>query len=202
MYPTQQPERRDEQNAEAWPTPNPTSDNVFRTPEPRAERGVEFSEQRDQRGAEFAQPRDQRGTEFRDDPYAAPVTGMDATRSFDPWNFRPDSGLPSAQDIIGYHVEATDGRCGKVEEVHGAANGSFLVVDTGPWIFGHKAMLPAGVVTNVDHVDRNVYVDRTKDEIKNSPEVDAGMYTDATHREKVESYYATYYGFPPGGAAR
>jgi hypothetical protein len=180
VYPTQQPERRDEQNAEAWPTPNPVADNVFQTPDPR----------------------DQRAVEFTDDTYAPPVTGLDASRQFDPWNFRADSGLPSAQDIIGYHVEATDGRCGKVEEVHGAANSSFLVVDTGPWIFGHKAMLPAGVVTHVDHVDRNVYVDRTKDEIKNSPEVEAGMYTDATHREKVESYYATYYGFPPGGTAR
>jgi hypothetical protein len=174
VYPTQQPERRDQQQTpEMWPSPNETpADNVFRTPVPGDNLGS-----------------------------STPLTSMDASRQFDPWNFRADSGLPSAQDIIGYHVEATDGRCGKVEEVHGAANGSFLVVDTGPWIFGHKAMLPAGVVTHVDHVDRNVYVDRTKDEIKNSPEVEPGMYTDATHREKVESYYATYYGFPPGGTA-
>ena len=181
MYPTQQPERRDQQTADQWPTPNPTPDTAFRNSDPDGTFGAETT---------------------TDDAYAAPIQGFDATRRFDPWNFRPDSGLPSAQDIIGYHVEATDGRCGKVEEVHGAANGSFLVVDTGPWIFGRKLMLPAGVVTHVDHVDRNVYVDRTKDEIKNSPEVEPGMYHDVAHREKVEGYYATNYGFPPGGTAR
>ena len=128
-----------------------------------------------------------------------PVLGVDASRAFDPWNFREDSGLPSAQDVLGYHVEATDGKIGKVDEIYGAAGGSFIVVDTGPWIFGRRLMLPAGTVNHVDHVDKKIYVDRTKDEIKNSPEVEPEMYEDVTHRDKVSSYYGGTYGFPPGG---
>lgn len=46
-----------------------------------------------------------------------------------------------------------------------------LVVDTGPWIFGRKVMLPAGTIERVDWDDQAVYVDRTKDEIKDSPEL-------------------------------
>ena len=46
------------------------------------------------------------------------------------------------------------------------------MVDTGPWIFGKKVMLPAGVLKTVDHVNEKVFVNRTKDEIKNAPEFD------------------------------
>jgi hypothetical protein len=48
------------------------------------------------------------------------------------------------------------------------------VVDTGPWIFGKKVLLPAGTIENVDVQNRKVYVDRTKDEIKNAPRFDPG----------------------------
>ena len=41
-----------------------------------------------------------------------------------------------------------------------------IVVDTGPWIFGRKVMLPAGVMTSVDTDNRTVTVNRTKDQIK------------------------------------
>jgi len=110
-------------------------------------------------------------------------------RTFDPWNFKGDSGLPSAQDILGYHVEATDGRIGKIDEVFSAIDGSYVVVDTGPWIFGRQVMLPAGTVNHVDHSDRKVYVDRTKDEIKNSPEVDVDQFQDPAYRDKLAGYY-------------
>ena len=99
--------------------------------------------------------------------------------------------------FVGYHVEATDGSIGKVDEVSSALDGSCLVVDTGPWIFGRRLMLPAGVVNHVDHVDRKVYVDRTKDEVKDSPEVEPDRYEDPTYREKVAGYYAGTYGFCP-----
>lgn len=200
MYPTQQPERRDQQNPESWSTPEPTStDNAYRNPVPGDTLGFDSPTETPYGAA----VEDETALRSTDDVYAPPVMGgLDASRRFDPWNFRTDSGLPSAQDIIGYHVEATDGKIGKVDEVHGAANGSFLVVDTGPWIFGRKLMLPAGVVTHVDHVDRNVYVDRTKDEVKNSPEVDDDKFHDVAYLDKVEGYYGSYYGFPPGGTAR
>ena len=52
------------------------------------------------------------------------------------------------------------------------------MVDTGPWIFGKKVMLPAGVIKSVDHAKENVFVNLTKDEIKNAPELDDSMRND------------------------
>ena len=71
---------------------------------------------------------------------------------------------------------------------------SYIVVDTGPWIFGKKVMLPAGVISRVDHDDEKVYVNRTKDQIKNAPEFDDDSYRDEAYRGELGSYYG------PGGA--
>ncbi len=75
-------------------------------------------------------------------------------------------------DLIGYSVEATDGSIGKIDDATNEVGGSYIVVDTGPWIFGKHVLLPAGVVQSIDHEDKTVYVNRTKDEIKDSPEWD------------------------------
>ena len=45
-------------------------------------------------------------------------------------------------------------------------------MDTGFWIFGKKRMIPAGVVTSVDHEDETVSVGMTKDQIKSAPDYD------------------------------
>src|SRR4051794_28742316 len=93
-------------------------------------------------------------------------------------------------DISGFTVEARDGKIGKVDHVSYETGGSLLVVDTGPWIFGKKVLLPAGVVEQVDPDSKTVFVDRTKDEIKNAPEYDeqAG-HDDREYRGRLGDYY-------------
>jgi hypothetical protein len=112
---------------------------------------------------------------------------------FTPWYFRPDAGWASEFDLIGYHVEAADGGIGKVHEATHAAGDSYLVVDTGPWIFGRRVLLPAGTVTHIDHTDRRVYLDRTKEQVKSAPEFDPDQVTEATYRDKVGGYYGDTY---------
>ena len=63
------------------------------------------------------------------------------------------------------------------------------MVDTGPWIFGKKVMLPGGIITNVDHDDEKIFVDRTKDQIKNAPEFDDSLIRDDEYRGRLGSYY-------------
>lgn len=92
-------------------------------------------------------------------------------------------------DLTGFEVEAIDGSIGKVDEATNETNGSYLVVDTGPWIFGKKVMLPAGVVRDVDPDAQTVFVNRTKDEIKNAPEFDETTYRDDTYRQQLGTYY-------------
>jgi hypothetical protein len=92
-------------------------------------------------------------------------------------------------DLTDYKVEALDGGIGKVDEATMEAGGSFIVVDTGPWIFGKKVLLPAGVIRDVDPDTETVFVNRTKDQIKNAPEFDEKRYRDQDYRTEVGSYY-------------
>ena len=111
----------------------------------------------------------------------------------DVWTYREASQLGTSidptVDLTGYEVEATDGSIGKVDEATYETGRSFLVVDTGPWIFGKKVMLPAGVVRSVDETDERIFVNRTKDQIKDSPEYDDSMLDDESYRSRLGSYY-------------
>ena len=92
-------------------------------------------------------------------------------------------------DISGFHVEALDGDIGSVDEATYDIGASYLVVDTGPWIFGKKVLLPAGVVDRVDITDRKLFVNRTKDEIQKAPEFDPQRYREEAYRNTVGTYY-------------
>jgi hypothetical protein len=100
----------------------------------------------------------------------------------------------TATDLTGFSVEALDGGIGKVDEATNDITGSYIVVDTGPWIFGKKVLLPAGVIRDVDLDTETVYVNRTKEQIKNAPEFDKDTYRDDTYRSQLGTYYG------PGGA--
>jgi hypothetical protein len=93
-------------------------------------------------------------------------------------------------DVSGYRVHASDGEIGKVDEATLDAGDSYLIVDTGPWIFGKRVFIPAGLVDRIDRDEECVYLARTKDEISGAPEFDAGRYREAEYRESVGTYYA------------
>lgn len=101
----------------------------------------------------------------------------------------PGPGTP--MDLTGYRVEATDGRIGSIDET--SADSRYLVVDTGPWIFGRKVLLPVGTVARVDHLERIVHVDRTRDQVKDSPAFDPEEFGRPDYREQVGSYYQESY---------
>ena len=94
-------------------------------------------------------------------------------------------------DLTGYGVEALDGSIGKVDEASYDVGSSYLVVDTGPWIFGKKVLLPAGVIDRIDIDEEQIYVGRTKDQIKDAPEFDASTFRDDAYRSEVGSYYGS-----------
>ena len=131
--------------------------------------------------------------------------------SFDPWAWREPTILAGvrdreatdrtddevtdrgAGDLVGYSVEATDGGIGSIDRASTETGSSYLIVDTGPWIFGRKVLLPAGTVQRVDHDELKVYVDRTKDQIKDSPEYDPETFGEPQYRTRVGSYYEDSY---------
>ena len=114
-------------------------------------------------------------------------TGTSTKTRWQPWSYQDPTWLGS--DITGYTVEAVDGEIGKVDTATNDAGQSSLIVNTGPWIFGRKVMLPAGVVRNVDHQQKRVFVERTKDLIKNAPEFNDTMMNDNNYRHSLGTYY-------------
>jgi len=104
----------------------------------------------------------------------------------DIWTYRSQA---TETDLTGFTVEALDGDIGKVDEATYDVGGSYVVVDTGPWIFGKKTMLPAGVIRDIDLDAETVFVNRTKDEIKNAPEFDEQRYRDEGYRGELGGYY-------------
>ena len=111
----------------------------------------------------------------------------------DPWTYRDVDNLgvdmSRGLELTGFEVEALDGGIGKIDEASYELGSSYVVVDTGPWIFGKKVMLPAAVIQRVDLDSQTVFVDRTKDEIKNAPEFDESLYREESYRTSLGSYY-------------
>ena len=106
------------------------------------------------------------------------------------WGYQPTSGYQTGTDLSGYKVEATDGHIGKVDEHSQEVGTGYIVVDTGPWIFGKHVLLPVGTIASVDVINQTVQVGRTKDEIKNSPEFDKNKHAgDADYQQQVGTYY-------------
>ena len=99
---------------------------------------------------------------------------------------------------MGYRVHASDGDIGKVDEASNAVDESSIVVDTGPWIFGRKVILPAGTIQRVDDADEKVYVDLTKAQIKDSPELDDATADDHAYRDRLGTYYGEFCRSPRG----
>ncbi|HEX2111549.1 MAG TPA: hypothetical protein VHF67_08345 [Gaiellaceae bacterium] len=104
----------------------------------------------------------------------------------DPWTYR--SGI-AVSDFVGYDVEAVDGAIGEVSKASYDAGASYVVVDTGPWVFGKKVMLPAITVERVDHGVGCVWLDQTKDQIVNAPDFDEKRYRDYDYRNRIAAYY-------------
>jgi hypothetical protein len=104
------------------------------------------------------------------------------------WTFRTEPSLTGAE-LVGFSIEATDGGIGKIDEGTEEMGRTHLIVDTGPWIFGKKVMLPAGVVDRVDLDTETVFVRCSKDQIKNAPEFEPESRDDDAYRDRLGGYY-------------
>ena len=108
------------------------------------------------------------------------------------WEYRETT--PTDVDLTGFAVEATDGEIGKVDRATHETGSSWIVVDTGEWIVGDKVLLPAGTIERIDDDDGTVYVDRTREEIKNAPPYDPTGYKEQEYLIRLADYYGRFYG--------
>ena len=121
------------------------------------------------------------------------MTSSHAYAGWDPWTYRRDTGMNGhAIDLVGFGVEATDGTIGSITEATYEVGASYVIVDTGPWIFGSRVMLPAGTISRIDRETRIVHVHRSTDEIKNAPNLDKNTQPDRDYRDRLGEYYGKF----------
>jgi hypothetical protein len=87
------------------------------------------------------------------------------------WSFTIESGVDPTAQTEPDRLQSRRGGRQHLQDRSGHVDtgSSQIVVDPGPWILGEKVVLPAGVIGRVDPSDEAVFVNRTKDQIKDSP---------------------------------
>jgi hypothetical protein len=104
------------------------------------------------------------------------------------WTYRPE--VSGGSNVVGYSVEAVDGRVGKIDAASDEADAAHLVVSTGFWVFGTKRLIPAGVISAVDDRTRSVHVNMSKEQVKAAP--DWGEHTSADWQSRYNDYYGPF----------
>jgi hypothetical protein len=107
------------------------------------------------------------------------------------WSY-PDDVWVDGTDVVGYDVAATDGDIGKIDDATADVGRQHIVVDTGFWIFGKRRLIPAGAITRIDHEDEKVYVNLTKDQIKDAPDYDDQQKDDEAFYERHDEFYGPF----------
>lgn len=107
-----------------------------------------------------------------------------------------DPHLRSCKAVIGYHIQATDGEVGHVDELLVDEETwaiRYLVVNTSNWWVGHKVLIAPQWIDGLQWSDRTVAVDLSREAVKNAPAYDAALTLD---RPGEASLY-THHGRPP-----
>ena len=104
-----------------------------------------------------------------------PVFENSMEKESTPPDGRDDPHLRSTRQVTGYHIHATDGEIGHVDDfIVDDGNWALLnlVLETGTWLSGRKVLIPPAWIKNVNWDDTSVYLDHSRESVKNSPEFD------------------------------
>jgi hypothetical protein len=107
-----------------------------------------------------------------------------------------ESHLRSADEVAGYHIQATDGKIGHVEDYLVDDESwvlRYIIVDTRNWLPGRKVLVSPEWANAVDWPHKKVFVNLTREKIKNSPEYKPA---EPVNRE-YESMLFRHYDLPP-----
>lgn len=113
-----------------------------------------------------------------------------------PRNDVGDFRLRSARVVSGYHISATDGQIGHIEDflVDDADwRIRFLKVDTKNWWPGERVLISPLSVLKIDWADRLVYLNVERQKVKVSPRYDPLLTVDGAYEAKFVSFYGLPY---------
>lgn len=103
------------------------------------------------------------------------------------------------KDLQECAIEATDGKIGHVTDVYfdnETWTVRYLVVDTGSWLLNRKVLIAPIEIEHSNWTDRIVSVGLTREQVKNSPDIDTDRPVSQQHEKEHQAYYGyqTYSG--------
>ena len=103
--------------------------------------------------------------------------------------------LRNTKDLENYAISATDGPIGHVKDFYFDDDAwviRYFMVDAGSWLSSRKVLISPISVHRPDWLERTLPVSITKEQVRNSPDID----TDKPVSRQNEEQYMGYYGYP------
>lgn len=98
----------------------------------------------------------------------------------------------SVNSLIGYTIGALDGEIGKVREFYFDDNTwtiRYLIVETGSWLSGRKVLIAPEALYKPEWESAIFPVNLTKEQVKNSPDIDTEKTVSRQQEMKLYDYY-------------
>lgn len=108
----------------------------------------------------------------------------------------------SIKSLAGYGLKETNGEIGKVDEFYFDDQSwtiRYLIVKTGSWLTEKKVLISPSALLQPDWENEEFPVNLTKDQIKNSPDIDTDKPVYRQQEEELHTYYSWpgYWGVEP-----
>jgi len=103
-----------------------------------------------------------------------------------------DPHLRSMSVVTGYHIQATDGPIGHVENVMLDTSNwgiRYFIVETRNWWPGKHVVLSPYAVKSISWADRDVQIEATRDQVKASPAWDPAELIDQSYEQRLHAHY-------------
>ena len=110
-------------------------------------------------------------------------------------NAQPNEGDPHLRSIAavtGYHIHASDGEIGHVEDFLVDDAGwsiRYIKVDTRNWWPGERVLISPRSAREIDWADKLIHLDVSRQKVKDSPPYDPSITVDGAYEEKFLTYY-------------
>jgi hypothetical protein len=103
-----------------------------------------------------------------------------------------DPNLRSFEEVASYHLRATDGDIGHVDDFIVDDTDwriRYCVVDTRNWLPAKRVLLALDWITDVNWEEKRACVDLTKEDIKNAPRYDPATPINRKYEEHLYDFY-------------
>jgi hypothetical protein len=112
---------------------------------------------------------------------------------YDPsWDYGEDPHLRSAAVVVGYHILASDGEIGHVQNLvvdHANWDIRYFGVDTSNWWRGQHVLIAPCAVKRIEWLERQILINITRDQVEASPPCDSIDIVDEPYKRKLHGHY-------------